>query len=383
MKQKLILLASRLHLNKTEQDELYSVITETEDWDKTVQWAILRQAGPFLYQKLLSFPEKSLLPAEALEALRQSYLKTMSRNMVLAEHFKQVAAVFRKENIPVIAMKGIYLSEWLYKDLGLRQCSDVDLLVQAADGERALSAMRSIGFVSASSSLPDDIRTKLMPVHYPAMIKNGVSVEIHFRVHSPNPDYEINMEALWREAIKLNLHGVEAMVFRPEHLLITLIQHLDKHFSSSKFQFTGLYDISNWLDLYGDGMDVDYLLSTAQHWRLRELVLDYCTLLHHYFKVKVPVDLLKTQMPQRLEKILLRSMTHKEMKSTSGLTNYKSIRLFDTPAKKISYVLRMTFPRPAYMMQRYHFKNKLLLLYYYPYRFLSYIVTGAKIVGKF
>lgn len=211
----MIALATRLQLNKEETIELSQLISQVSDWDHTVRLMIARQAGPFLYQKLLSLPEKSLLPEHTMEALRQSYLKTLSRNMVLAQHFAEVVRAFQQENIPVIAMKGIYLSEWLYRDLGLRQCSDVDLLVQTADGERALAAMRKLGFVSAPSGLPDDIRTKLMPVHYPAMIRNGVSVEIHFRLHSPTTAYEIDMDTLWHDAVDQKLHGVGVKVFRP------------------------------------------------------------------------------------------------------------------------------------------------------------------------
>ncbi len=377
-----MLLASRLRLSELEVQEMNELIAQIDDWEKAVRLIIARQAGPFLYNKLPLLSNKSLVPQSAIEALRQSHLKTLSRNMVLAAHFGQVATAFYNENIPVIAMKGIYLSDWLYKDLSFRQSSDIDLLVKAEDGERALEVMRRLGYHSEELELPPDIIQTLMPVHYPAMIRNGVAVEIHTRLHSSLSDYEVDIENLWDESVEIQTHGVMTRVFRLEHLLITLIQHLDKHFSNSKFQFTGFYDISNLLDLYGAAMDVSYIQSTAEAWKLKSMVEDYCTLAHRYFKVSVPENLLILQPTLKLEDVFLKSLTDAIVKVNFSLTNYQSIRLFNSPSQKISYIVRMTFPRPAYLMQQYKFTNKLLLVYYYPYRFLSLMKTAVTVVGQ-
>lgn len=379
---KIILLASRLQLSDEEVRDLNELIAPINDWDKVVEMVIARQAGPLLYQKILLQEKTLLIPAKALDALRQSQLKTLSRNMVLAAHFAQIATALNNEGIPVIAMKGIYLLEWLYKDASLRQCSDIDLLVKPVDGERALELMRKLGYLSVQTGLPADITQKLMPVHYLPMIKNGVSVEIHTRLHSAVTEYEIDMETLWTESVVIKLHGVMTRVFRPEHLLITLIQHLDKHFSKSKFQFTGFYDISNLLDIYGETMDISIILSSAETWRLKTMVQEYCTMVHQYFKGSVPYSLLIQQAPKKLEDILSKSLTDKVIKSTYSLTNYKSIWYFDSIPDRMNYVLRLTFPPSIYLMQRYHFKNKMLMLYYYPYRFLTLIKTAVIVVWR-
>lgn len=373
--QRILLLAARLHLSDAEQAELKDLIAEIKDWNEMVRWAVARQAGPFLFKKLSAEPGS--VPELALQAFKQSWLKTLSRSMVLIAHFQEVMNAFNAEGIAVISMKGIYLSEWLYTEVGLRQFSDIDLLVKPEDGERALAVMRSIGYRQAKSELPEDIQVKLLPAHYPAMIKQGVSVEIHTRLHSSVTDYEIDISSLWAASQPHELHGVATRVFCREHLLLTLIQHLDKHLRSGQFQFSGFYDIVNLLDIKCRDMDIDLLLSEAKAWKMEALLMDYCVLTEKYFGVGLPgLKAVAGTSYRELERLFLRGLALKKMTPVTAVNNLKTILFFDTRSQKLRYVLQMVFPTPRYMMQRYRFRNNLLLGFYYPYRWAMQIYTG-------
>ena len=138
----LMLLSSRLNLNSDDQQRFTELLKAVDDWEQAVPHIIARQAGPLLYQQLISRAEWSqLVPQTALNILRQAWLKTLSRSMVLEQHFRQLAQIANAAGIEMIAMKGIYLSEHLYKKPGLRQYSDIDVLVREADGKRLVELL--------------------------------------------------------------------------------------------------------------------------------------------------------------------------------------------------------------------------------------------------
>lgn len=379
--QSLFLLSVRLQLSDVEKAELKDLITEIKDWNELVRWAIARQAGPFLYKKLSELQVQ--LPDFALQAFKQSWLKTLSRNMVLIAHFSEVMTALNDVGISVIAMKGIYLSEWLYTEVGLRQFSDIDLLVKPEDGERALSVMREMGYQQAKSELPEDIQLKLLPAHYPAMIKNGVSVEIHTRLHSRVTDYEIDIPSLWEASRTMEIHNVSTGVFCTEHLLLTLIQHLDKHLRSGKFQFTGFFDIGNLLDLKWQDIDIAGLIADAKAWKMEALLYDYCVLTEKYFGISLPgLKAVAGNSYQELETLFLRGLSMKKMTPVTPVNNLKTIGYFDTPGQKIKYILQMVFPPRRYMMQRYQLTNHILVFLYYPYRWIMQVYTALVGIWK-
>ncbi|OHX39628.1 nucleotidyltransferase family protein, partial [Cytobacillus oceanisediminis] len=60
---------------------------------------------------------------------------------------KQVIDVFNKENIDYVIIKGISLGLDLYENIGMRWFNDVDILLKHDDIKKALSLLKSIGYV--------------------------------------------------------------------------------------------------------------------------------------------------------------------------------------------------------------------------------------------
>ena len=368
---------TKLNPSADDMDHINAQLPQVSNWDEAAHFIISRQAGPLFYKKLPLLANASRIPPEAHAAFRQSWLKTISRGMMLVEMYRQVCAAFEAAGIGWIAMKGVYLSEWLYGEPGLRQFSDIDLLVKPEDGLRALDALRGIGFRMAESFLPADIQEKMQPVHYPQMIRQGVAVEVHTRLHRHNVEYKIDVAALWAKAEVKTVHGVSSRVFCLEHQLLTLIQHLDKHYRKGEYQFTCLYDIINLLHIHGSRLDEALLLDTATAWNLREILFGYSALLETRFAMNLPQSLRGHQLPRDISDIFNESIRNADMKSSAklqmleALGSYDTIKAYSGVGAKIGYVLRMTFPNRAYMKQYYSFTNNWLLPKYYLKRFVG------------
>lgn len=135
---KIILSSINIHPSPIELEQLNGLIPLVEDWNYLISTIIDRGIGPLLFKKLPLLTNSLLIPESVKLKLQQVYYRTFSRSAFLYEHFRKIAEAFISQEISVIALKGIYLSEWLYQDIGLRQFSDIDLLVKEEDGDKCL-----------------------------------------------------------------------------------------------------------------------------------------------------------------------------------------------------------------------------------------------------
>jgi len=382
-----LFILSSIHVSPSQEDlkKMNLLLTQITDWNYLTQLAISRQAGPFIFKKLPLLSNQNLVPEASKKQLQQTWYKTLSRSMVLIEHYIKVAIELNMASIPFIAMKGIYLSEWLYKEIGLRQFSDIDLLVKEDDGTKVLEILKQIGYISCSeiSTLPVFITEKFEYIHYPPMVQNGVSIEIHTRLHLNIAPYRVNLEDLWLSTEEKLVHNVPTRVFNAEHLLITLCIHLDKHFVSKKYQFTCFYDITNLLNEFVTEINWNDFRSVCTKWKVDEQVYPYLFLANKYFGAHLPEQILRDiriNSNEKFEEIFIKSLAGIEMKVEPSVSYFKTIQFFHGTKAKLKYVFTMIFPPPAYLMQSYKFKNKYLLIVYYPYRFFFAIKLGVKVI---
>lgn len=90
------------------------------------------RVAPLLYRQLKKL-EASDVPSEIMQELRTYYLRTAARNMDFYRQMSAILQCFQSENIPVIPLKGLYLAEHVYRNIGVRPMGDVDVLVRQED----------------------------------------------------------------------------------------------------------------------------------------------------------------------------------------------------------------------------------------------------------
>ena len=367
-----ILLAADIKPDKTILNRLDELIPTIRDWAVFSKMAIDRAAAPLIIDKLSKLSNTGLFPDKVLRNLKQASLRTLTRNMLLTEHFRQVVRAFTEAGIPVIALKGSMLSEWLYGNINLRQFSDLDLLVPQEKGLDAVAVLDKMGYVHDNLIMSEFIKENSSIVHYKPMVKNGVSVEIHIRIHSETEPYQVDLQDMWQHAVPLKLHGVEALGFCPEDLLLHLCLHLDKHVIVGQFQFTCLYDLVNLLNHKGERLNWDLFEKKCIQAKAVFVTYKYLLLVQKYMNGKLPASVaskyanLLEPKDERIFFGVLRGKGSHLM--TSSLM--KSVGSFESHGKQFRYMFELFFPSVEFMMKRYRLKNKSQLLIYYPYRHL-------------
>lgn len=180
--------------------------------------------------KILKFKTKS--ESDFLNALRNDYLHTAAKNTLLYAEFKKAINAFRDKKIEVLAMKGVALAELIYKDIGVRAMSDIDLLIKKQDIEKADNALKKIGYTAVDQSPFDGMES---PDNYLTTrdyrSENPMHPSFHIHWHMVNSSIpapyssRIDMDGIWEEAVPVEIADVPALAMAPHHFLMHLAEH--------------------------------------------------------------------------------------------------------------------------------------------------------------
>ena len=380
----LILLCIKIAPTPVELEQINALIPQVQDWVYLVTTIIDRGIGPLLFKKLPLLANSSLIPENVSTNLRQAYYKTFSRSTLLYEHFRKIVLEFTSQDIPVIGLKGIYLSELLYQDIGLRQFSDIDLLVKAEDGEKCLGILEGMGYIQHEThKISEFVESQFDLVHYPALVLNGVSVEIHIRLHQNTESYSILIPELWNNSVPVTVNGVQISTLAINDLLVYLCLHLDKHFRSGHIQFTCFNDITNLLEKYSETIDWNHFIKTCKLYKCEEIVFKYFVLVNTYMNAFLPTQIIKkynsilTESDEQLFYNYLKGNFEINGYFLSHLNALKKIQDF---SGKVHYLKDILFPTKAFMISTYKIKKKKCVIFYYPYR---YLVGIRGVIGHF
>jgi hypothetical protein len=134
-------------------------------WSKVVELAQQHGVAPLLYHRLkrmgLIDEERSIIHsahsttdiAEGLTTengmeLKQAFLENAARNMRLYQELQKLLLLLRKQEIAVIVLKGAYLAEAVYDNIGLRVMGDIDMLVEKDNLLRVEQDMLALGYTA-------------------------------------------------------------------------------------------------------------------------------------------------------------------------------------------------------------------------------------------
>lgn len=103
----------------------------SEDWLELVRIARDHRIGALLHWRLKE--AEVAIPTDILQSLQMDHLKGAYRNTRLYHYLARVLERFHHSRIPVIPLKGAYLAQHIYDCFGIREMSDVELLVRKQD----------------------------------------------------------------------------------------------------------------------------------------------------------------------------------------------------------------------------------------------------------
>lgn len=241
---RLLIKSSRPCITEDEHEEIKLLINEVKDWQLFQKLALQTSLGPLCYRSLVT-SGKYDIPKEAASFLKRVYTKILAQNILILEEYDRLKDILDKAEISYVPLKGVRLIGTYYKDAGLRNTSDVDLLFRKKDIQAVRNLMKTNEYreymvdeylrISALTKNPS-------PYQY---FKNNVSIDFHILLNRVGT-ISLNISDYWSSAIKKE--DSFEFVLNPNLEFIHLCYHLCKHLDGNTNKLIWLTDIYLFLE---------------------------------------------------------------------------------------------------------------------------------------
>lgn len=141
------LLLEILHNDPSLPDPARLFALSSDDWhaftSDTIRYRMAFQVKAFFDSKSQF---RVTVPQVCLDQLGETVRKTLMNNLRKQAHLRDMLALLKEANIPVMLLKGLWLGEAVYRDLKARATGDIDLLLRLEDMPRFTKLVLEHGF---------------------------------------------------------------------------------------------------------------------------------------------------------------------------------------------------------------------------------------------
>jgi Uncharacterised nucleotidyltransferase len=368
----LLLACGRVGVTDRAPDSVDARVLGAIDWEIFARMAAGHGMSAIAARDLA--PHTKLIPAPIIAALRARQVAISARNLYLANELVTIADLLAGKGVPAIVFKGPTLAALAYPEPGLREFSDLDILVRPAAIARARQVLIAHGYRPSCS----DSRAVQSPVfrayEETFVAASGVTVlDLHWHL-LPHYIGFLDADSLWDRARHIELHGHRLTTLATEDLLLFLCVHGAKHG----------WPLLSWIcDLAGlvhrnPKLDWQALMSRSQSVRSRRSLLLGLWLAHDLMNAEIPQELGAAARAdpavERLARLAIRAMLRNQG-DRAGLAQGVIIPLqsIETARDKIRYLAHRALtptledwdamPLPAPLFPLYYLTRPLRLAF--------------------
>lgn len=263
-----------------------------DHWRAVVDFAGCQRVRPLLLQRLNTSEIRPHVPEDVLAMLKATCRGISMRNLRTLQELRDVLVRLSGASVAVMLLKGAHLSTSVYPSAGLREMSDLDILVHKGDVQRAFDVVRAAGY-APYVDIPPTLAVAVAK-HAPTLLRADCApVEIHWSLTSPVQPYAAAPDELWVRAVDARFGTAPAVGLAREDLLLHLCLHASyqHHFDTG---LRPLCDIAMLLTRTGSGFDWDAVQERAVRWRWRAGVALTLRLASELLGASVPPEVGRT-----------------------------------------------------------------------------------------
>ncbi len=195
-----------------------------EQWHGLLCLARTQRVLPFLWHRIQQIGLREKVPRTICSYFQQAIRRNTVRNLLHYRELRFLVNELKPLGIPLLLLKGIFLADAVYPQIGLREMNDIDIMVRPADLKKVSDILITMGYHPLSDILVDN--TLASHHHLPKLIKKGfASFEIHWNLTNPSDTYSIDPEPVWQRSVAIRVAGCDVMVSSIEDLLLHLCFH--------------------------------------------------------------------------------------------------------------------------------------------------------------
>jgi hypothetical protein len=337
----ILLAASDVQPGDDLKDQLTGLMGQEFDQGRLVDMAIREGVAGLLYKNLKKTGVLGYLEHQHIQHLQSAYYLTLRFNLKLIYDLKEVLQQLNKKNIKVVLLQGIHLLQQIYKDIGLRPLTDIDLWTLPESRDAVDEVLTRLGFE----------KDRL----YPNIFKKAstvIDLNTHIfwadRIKSRRMLLEASQEDLFRNCPTMDFEGENAYCLSQIDQIIYLSLHTIKHYAD---RLIWLVDLKNLLQGW-QAADWDLLVTRCDELGQKRAVYYILLLLTQLFGrralINVPGSLDVKRLDRLERKVLDERLNGRPLPAWSPLLLFTSGKGF---YKKSAFIFESLFPRPAILRQ--------------------------------
>lgn len=368
----LLLGLCRLEFSDEQRTKLQVLASKNIDWSLFSTLANNHGVAALVYHNLEKLKLIALVTEEVTGYLRGTLLRSLSRNTFHAEMMSGVLQLLNTHGIKTVLLKGLALEQTVYGNIGLRQMSDVDILIRKDECIEARAILINSGFVSLP--VKSFFHKKILAhygKHLPTLIKNGGSVEIHHELFGGKKNVLTTM--LYESSYPVDLKGEKCYIPQYQIFFLYLIKHLYLHELNNESQLRLYTDLVVLLEKHYDKIINYDLLKYATDANMSEILAWRLEPLRDLWGIRFPdwIDefINKCYNPDSINKFIFFLNNPKDNPPINKPGFYRHL-VRDIPGlhRKILFLMGDIFPTVSFMKKRYKCKSTLKVILYYPHR---------------
>jgi hypothetical protein len=365
--------------------EKFSCMTPNE-WDELALVAEHQLLTGILHHRLRILSGKFTLPENLRARLHQVYVETIATNMHIIRYTSQVLRALQARGLHVIGLKGIYLLDNVYENIGLRLLTDVDLLVRAGDLRAVIACLQDLGYDNKTWFDPQADNQDLMHVP-PLKNKDGLMIELHWRISFEEDPFDFDIDGIWKRTIPAKIAGEEGLALSIEDLILHLCFHTAYH-HVLLLGLRNLYDIREVIQHHQDHIDWSELIHLASEAGAERILALTLCLAESVLAFRIPdptaARLAETVDPETLKQAL-NLLFYQPSAAYQVRTEHIAKFLSAKGIKDRVKLIRERFLLPKHeMARRYNVSpNSLRIYFYYPVRLVEFIIKNRGVVKGF
>lgn len=353
------------------------------NWQRLKDLILYHELGNFLY--LILKDKENLLPEDFSIFLKDTFYSGFFRYMLLWDEFLKINKEAKRQNILILAIKGLSFTEELYKRYGFRPIVDIDLLIKEEQLDRGIRLLEDLGYkkhlLGGEESYWRTQQCHLEFIRFQDRIP--FLAELHWALDFKRGKIEV-IPSLWKRLSNVCIENERFYTLSPEDLLFSLALHQRRF--GKMFNLKYVCDVG--LTLKNHKIDWNYVWQTSQSERMQTSLFFLLYQTDFILDIGLKPYLKALKIPS-LQKRLISSVVRKYIYSTYKEFNLNylyllcHLLLYDSFYEPLKYIFNIPEEQFAkfYKLSLYSSRTKRLyhLRYLYlPYRLIKDLLSSSQ-----
>lgn len=284
---RLLILCARTAVSEFVRVEVEDLVSDGVNWDMVWQLSGAHGVAPLVYRNLVTICPKAV-PSAIHQAFRRHNQANALLNTLLAKELVMLIDALAAKGVRGIPFKGVTLAQTAYGDISLRECADIDLIVEQEAIPQARKVLWSQGYQLTSRDTGKEEEPE-EPYHFFQKRNGIVAVDLQWMMTRRHFGFRLDRGEFYGRLKPVRLPTKAVMGLAPEDLLILLCVHGTKH---AWEQLKWICDVAE-LVRRRPALDWSRVLFQAEEWRCRRVVLLGLGLAQALFDISFPAPVLQ------------------------------------------------------------------------------------------